>query len=251
MPHVPALNAVCASWREAPIVCAGSGGSEADVSGSSSDGGGSAVGAALPQLVDQMHLGGGGGAGAAAESARSPTAPILISPRRGSMLSKAAAASAASKMAVDSSPGGGGGAGRAKGVGRLLGASSGESPPPPSTSAAQGGGLEPHRTRQSSRSREAPVLMHPARRNSSGEATAMAFRDIAEPSTPSRDNSEARSPVKEGGAAGAGRGFSAAELRAYERTNLLLRELHFERLGRLSIRDDDESSPPEKGRGPH
>lgn len=47
---------------------AGSSGSEADVSGSSSDGGGSAVGAMLPQLVDQMHLGdtaasGGGGGG--------------------------------------------------------------------------------------------------------------------------------------------------------------------------------------------
>lgn len=36
---------------------AGSGGSEADVSGSSSDGGGSAVGVGLPQLVDQMSLG--------------------------------------------------------------------------------------------------------------------------------------------------------------------------------------------------
>jgi hypothetical protein len=78
-------------------------------------------------------------------------------------------------------------------------------------------------------------------------------RAVAEPMTPGRDDGGARSPLR-GAAAGhlpdpplspvGARDFTAAELRAYEATNQLLRELHFERLGRLSIRDDDDGGSP-------
>ena len=78
-------------------------------------------------------------------------------------------------------------------------------------------------------------------------------RGVSEPTTPGRESGEARSPLRGSGGGqspdhqsfspgGSRAGFTAAELRAYEATNQLLRELHFERLGRLSIRDDDEAS---------
>lgn len=56
------------------MLLAGSGGSEADVSGSSSDGGGSAVGVGLPQLVDQMSLSSPGGSRALGQTLSSPDA---------------------------------------------------------------------------------------------------------------------------------------------------------------------------------
>ena len=87
-------------------------------------------------------------------------------------------------------------------------------------------------------------------RSGGGHALSVDPRGVSEPVTPGRGSGEARSPLRGGGPApdqlvlspGSSRGFTAAELRAYEATNQLLRELHFERLGRLSIRDDDEGS---------
>ena len=96
----------------------------------------------------------------------------------------------------------------------------------------------------------AVIRRHPDAASGCGQPASIVPRGVSEPTTPGRDSGEARSPLRGGCqtpdqqrlSPGGSRGFTAAELRAYEATNQLLRELHFERLGRLSIRDDDEGS---------
>ena len=108
------------------------------------------------------------------------------------------------------------------------------------------------------------LVVDPGRQSGGGDGGGHGIgldpRAVAEPMTPGRGGIEPRSPLRN--AAPGERpdrpvsplragGFTAAELRAYEATNQLLRELHFERLGRLSIRDDDEGSPSPTLQEPH
>lgn len=233
---------------------AGSGGSEADISGS--DSGCSAAGAELPQLVDQMYLGGSGGMSTAPNRTRSSGALGLISPRRASVLGRVAAAATAGSMAMDHTPAavtgegclsGGGVLANGKGSSRSGRLPNYQSLMPAVAASREGWMLEPGRADR--QSPELPLAAQPVWRSSLPVERGIGLLDIAEPSTPDRDGCEGRSPVRTEGIRGGGHGFTEAELRAYERTNLLLRELHFERLGRLSIQDDDENIQPDQGPG--
>lgn len=233
---------------------AGSGGSEADISGSDSEC--SAAGAELPQLVDQMYPGGSGVTGTAPNRTRSLGALSLISPRRASILGRVAAAATTGSMAMDHTPAevsgedslsGGGVLANGKGSNRRGRLPNHQSLLPPIAASREGGMLKPGRADR--QSPDLPLTAQPVWRSSLPVERGIGLLHIAEPSTPDRDCCEGRSPVRTEGIRGAGHGFTEAELRAYERTNLLLRELHFERLGRLSIQDDDENIAPDQGPG--